>query len=92
MTTVRLTAHAGQRLRQRGMRESDLAFILSNGTDVGRGVIITEHDAANIERGARKLIETAHRLKGKLLVVDRDVVITTFHADRRQHRRLCRAA
>lgn len=77
-----ITRHAAARIRQRGLRESDVAFVLAHGTPVPDGYMLTAHDAADLEREARHLMAMAQRLKGKLVVTSGAAVVTAYHACR----------
>jgi hypothetical protein len=86
MTT--LTKHALARVRQRGLRERDVDFILRFGTDTGDGVILSARDAQQVIAEAKRYIGLAERLKNKMVVDDGNVIITVLHTDRRQQHRL----
>jgi len=82
------TNHARGRIRQRGLRERDVEFILNYGTDTGDGVILAKKDAQRIIANAKRQIEAAERLVNKRVVADGEEIITVFHADRRQAHQL----
>ena len=82
MTTF--TKHGMARIRQRGLKESDVDFIMRNGTDTGDGYMVTEKDARNMIKKAKQLIAMAERLRNKRIVADGAEVLTAFHATRQQ--------
>ena len=82
-----ITGHALERLRQRGFRESDVEFILNNGTIKGTKAMLTNKDGAKLIEKAKKTISIVNRLAGKQIIVDGDDVITVFHANSRQQSR-----
>jgi hypothetical protein len=78
------TKHARVRIRQRGLREGDVEFILNHGTDTGDGAILADKDARRVIAEAKKQIDMAERLRNKRVVADGDEIITVFHADSHQ--------
>lgn len=78
------TKHAHARIRQRGMREQDVEFILNHGTENGDRVFLSARDADALILKAKKMIAAAERLKNKMVVIRDGKVITAFTADRRQ--------
>lgn len=89
MTTF--TQHAAARIRQRGLREKDVEFILRHGTHAGNGVILAARDVQRIVAEAKRTIDMAARLKNKRVIADGDEVITAFHADPKQAHELLHA-
>jgi hypothetical protein len=83
-----LTGHAAARLRQRGLRDRDVDFILRHGTDTGDGAILAGKDVQRLIKDAKRIIDNAQRLKNKRVVALGGTVITVFHADRRQQHEL----
>ena len=75
-----ITNHEHERRRQRGLKESDVHFIINNGTIRGTKAMLTN----KLIRKARKVISIVTRLAGKQLVVDGHVVVTAYHANSRQ--------
>ena len=82
-----ITGISLERLRQRGLKESDLDFIITNGTIKGRTAMLTNKDRARLIEQAKKTISIVTRLSRKQIVVDGDDVITVFHATASQQRR-----
>lgn len=83
---MRLTKHAAQRSRQRGLRVGDLQLIRDYGTETSSGYLLCRRD---VER-ARAVAQRLERLEGKFLAADGDAAITVYHATERQQRRLLR--
>jgi hypothetical protein len=75
-------------MRQRSLREDDVEFILRHGTETDDGVLLTARDVQELVRGAKRLIETAERLRCKRVATRDGAIITAFHADRRQQHAL----
>ena len=79
-----ISDHAQTRIRQRGLKEEDLLFIVENGSPAGDGYLLTSHDAQEIVASAKRQIALAERLKNKLAIVRDDVVVTAFTPTRQQ--------
>ena len=89
---LELTAHAARRMSQRGIASGDLELVRWIGTEVEGGLFVREKDVQELERILNQLRDQARRLIGKRVVVNGDVVVTAYHADRRKTRRLLRGA
>ena len=85
-----LTEHAQTRIRQRGIKESDIDFILDKGSFNSKGYMLTAKDCDGIVQEAKRLIRQANRLKGKFIAADGETVITAFPASRKQQRSFIR--
>ena len=69
---------------------SDLDFVLDFGSRGKDGYMITKKDRDRLIREAKKVIQLAERLEGKLLVTKSGNLVTTFHGtDRQQKRFVC---
>ena len=88
---IGLTRHAEARLRQRGLRERDVEFILRFGTDSGDRVILSAQDVQRIIMEAKRMIAMAERLVNKTIVATDGEIITIFHANQREQHRLLHA-
>lgn len=89
---LELTAHAITRMSQRGIARGDLELVRWIGTEVEGGYVVREKDVQALERELKHLQDQARRLVGKRVVVDGDVVVTVYHADRGKEKRLLRGA
>jgi hypothetical protein len=56
------TNHAYARIRQRGLRERDVEFIVNYGTDTGDDTILAKTDARRVIPNAKRTIRMAERL------------------------------
>jgi len=92
MNPVATTAHAASRMRQRGIRESELELALALATEVPDGFIVLERDVRALEREAKRLVQSARKLAGKRFVVESNKLITAYHASDRATRALLLAA
>ena len=83
------TNHAQQRMRQRGFSETDLALIMTFGTEMPSGFLLRKKDVIQMEHRFKKVISRLRRLIGTCVVSDGDTVITVFRAKpTEQHRRI----
>ena len=83
-----LTRHAQKRLQQRGRRPGDVDFVMEYGTLTEAGIILTNTDAAAVERQARRMIDLAGKLRNVLVACDGDMAKTVFRASRNQQSRM----
>jgi hypothetical protein len=90
--TLALTKHGAERLAQRGIQVSDLDLIVQIGSEVEGGFLVRKSDLQEAERQIKRLLDRIRRLKGKRLVVGDGSLVTAYHADRREERRLLRGA
>lgn len=86
MTDFRYSKHVESRMQQRARTQDDIEFVLENGTDVEGGILLSKHDASEMERSLKKMIERAHRLAGTYVAVGGDTIKTTFKASDTQIR------
>ncbi len=84
MSVTSLSEHGAVRLKQRGIRESDVDFLVENGTKKGDMIVFTNKDFAKMEKKAKLLLKISERLRGKCLVVRDNLVVTGFHANPQQ--------
>ena len=90
MGSFKMTEHILHRVRQRGLRECDLAFVLEYGCDVADGVYLRDNDAREIIRRAKALIALATRLRRTYIVFDGEDLITTYRPARRTEKKILR--
>jgi hypothetical protein len=79
-------------MAQRAIGIDDLELILSLGTEVEDGYLIREKDFRDFERKMKSLMAQAKRLRGKRIVVAGNEIITIYHTNQRDERRLLRRA
>lgn len=80
MTGLTITHHGEARMSQRGICKTDLEIFLIHGTDIGQGrIMLKKRDAAEAIRTFKKRIANIQRLKGKVLVVEGDHLVTAYH-------------
>lgn len=80
MTGLAMTRHAEARMSQRGIRESDLDFLLAHGSEVGGDkIMLTNRVAAELIRTRKREIADIERLAGKVLVIAGGQLVTAYH-------------
>jgi hypothetical protein len=91
MSEFSLTHHAEVRLRQRGLRDADIALLMDAATPVGGDAwLMTDADAAReIARRKREIQRIGH-LRGVKIVITGDVVVTAYHSRPTDQRRALR--
>ncbi len=86
-----LTQHAQARLRQRGLRESDIAIIVATGTPVdGDSLLLLAQDVEREIRWHKEEIGTLERLRGCRVVLAGETVVTVYRPSRKTEKRLLR--
>ncbi len=86
-----LTQHAQSRVRQRGMRESDIPVIVAAGTPVDDdSLFLLAQDVDREIRLRKQEINALERLRGCRVVIAGDKVLTVYRPSRRTEKRLLR--
>lgn len=76
-----LSRHAEARIRQRGLRESDIEVILQVATQVAEDAwVVTRQDAARETARLKRRFATIERLHGKKVIMAGDTLVTVYHA------------
>ena len=90
--THHLSDHAKARLRQRGLREQDLAVILDAGTSLDtESVLLLDQDVKREVRRRKHEIAALERLRGCRVVLGRESsVVTVYRVSERTIKRLMR--
>lgn len=81
---MRLTTHAFRRLSQRGMKPGDLATIMKYGTAVRDGFVLRGDDANDAIAILKSEMRDLERLRGRLVIVQGDAVVTAYRPSRRR--------
>ena len=92
MNSLTPTRHALSRMSQRGMRPSDLDYIIALATEVEGGFVILERDYQNFERQVKRTLKRVRRLVNKRIVSEGDSIITAYHMTENKKRRLFKAS
>ena len=91
MNGLEVSLHAGQRMRQRGIRSSDISLVLDYGTQIdGQCFLLMEKDAARAIRKRKQEIQALERLCGMKVVVSENVIVTCYQATRKHIKRAFR--
>jgi hypothetical protein len=90
--TYYLTNHAAERLRQRGLRESDVDVVLLHGTQTGEAIVLTRKDADAAIAEHKRQIAQLERLRGMAAFTRDCAVVTLFRPTPEQLRRLMHGA
>lgn len=86
-----LTQHAQSRIRQRGLRESDIPVIVAAGTPIDTDSLLLLAQDVDREILRRKQeIGALERLRGCRVVIAGDKVVTVYRPSRRTEKRLLR--
>lgn len=86
-----ITQHADARIRQRGLRDADLALLLSAATAVAPDAyLLTAADAEREIRRRKREIEQIERLRGCKVVVDGGTIISVYRSRPSDQRRTFR--
>src|SRR5688572_2468005 len=87
-----LSIHAGQRLRQRSLREHDVELILACGTDLGDGrITLYPRDAERAIIQRKQEIERLQHLRNAV-VIAAGKIVTVYRADSNRRRKSMRLA
>ncbi len=84
----RLSRHAEERIRQRGVRESDVSFVLRYGTPVPDGYVLRPRDVAEAETELKRTLARLERLKGTFVAVEEDTVLSVYRPCKVRRRKL----
>lgn len=88
MSDLHLSQHALTRMAQRGIRASDIALMMTFGTEVNDGFLVRDKDVQAIEREVKAFLQRLRQMQGKRLIARDGTLVTAFHATERQTRRL----
>lgn len=85
------TRHGAIRMRQRGMKNDDVALILAHATQVDNETwMLLERDANHAIKNRKQEIEALERLRNFKLVMCSDGVVTAYPSRRTDQKRALR--
>ena len=84
----RKSKHAQTRARQRGYRDSDIDFVIQHGTNVDDGSFLTDGDVHRAIEKRKQEIQQFSRLKGTVVILRENVVLTVYRPDKRRAQKL----
>jgi len=91
MNNLKFSDHANGRMRQRGLRESDIGFILHHGSQIDNAVFfLSNKDTEREIRRRKREIQTLERLRNKKVVMADATVVTCYHSRRGDQKRILR--
>ena len=90
--TLHLSTHADGRIRQRGVRASDVALVVQHGTPVRDGYLLRGRDVAAAEAELKRTIARLNRLRGTFVAVADDTVLSVYRPCRVRRRKLLAGA
>jgi hypothetical protein len=91
MSSVNLSHHAETRMRQRGLRNSDIDLILQCASEIGDDLYFLSRKDVDREISRRKdEIQALERLRGQKVVVAEETVVTCYKSRRSDQRRFLR--
>jgi hypothetical protein len=86
-----LSHHAATRIRQRGLRASDVALVVAHGSPVRGGILLRTRDVATTEAEMKRTVSRLHRLAGTFVAVADDTVLSAFRPTKLQRRKMLAA-
>jgi len=91
MSALALSNHVGARMRQRGLRLTDLELVLRCASEIGEDIyFLSRKDAEREIRRRKHEIQALERLQGQKLVVEDETVVTCYRSHRRDQKRMLR--
>jgi hypothetical protein len=91
MNELHLTNHAEARVRQRGIRESDIPVIVAAGTPVDDdSVFLLARDVDREIQQRKREICALERLRGCRVVIDGQTVVTIYRPSNKTEKKLLR--
>ncbi len=88
---LRLSKHAKDRVRQRGVRESDIPVIVDAGTPIGEdSVYLLSRDVDREIRRHKRAIAALDRLRGCHVVIEGRTVVTIYRPSSKTEKKLLR--
>jgi len=84
----RISFHARQRLRQRGLREADLDRMRTSGEEFSDGYLMSNRAISERVASLKGEIQRLERLKGVTLIEEDNTLVTVYRADRKRCRRI----
>lgn len=88
---IHYSSHAQTRIRQRGIRESDIPMIVAAGTSIDEdSVLLLVQDADREIRRLKQEIAAIERLKGCRVVIVGDNIVTVYRPSRKTEKQLLR--
>jgi len=91
MNTIILSYHAQARMRQRGIRNSDIELILQCGSAIGEDIyFLSRKDTEREIRRRKREIQALERLRNRKVVLCDGTVVTCYRSRRSDQKALLR--
>ena len=90
MSTIVLSRHAEKRMRQRGLRNSDIDLISRCGSLIGEDLFLSRKDAAREIRRRKQEIQALERLSGTKLAFADETIVTCYQSRQSDQKRMLR--
>ena len=91
MTILTMSNHAETRMRQRGLRNTDVELILRCASEIGEDVyFLSRKDVERETQRRKREIQALDRLCGQKVVVAEDTIVTCYHSRRNDQKRMLR--
>lgn len=84
----RMSTHAIQRIRQRGLCEDDIGLICEAGEEFGDGYLMSARAVSKRVGQLKAEIQRLERLRGIVLIEQDDTLVTAYRADRKRCKRI----
>jgi hypothetical protein len=88
MSPLHISHHADGRIRQRGVRATDVALVVAHGTAVRDGYLLRTRDVAAAEAEMKRTITRLHRLAGTFVAVAEGTVLSVYRPCKVRRRKL----
>jgi len=81
-----LSNHAEQRIRQRGLRHSDITLILDHGTPAGEATVLRNRDVQNVISHLKETMRRLNRLAGVAVIMEQDTIVSVYRPSKSKRR------
>ena len=90
-SNLKFSNHANGRMRQRGLRESDISFIFQHGSQIDDAVFFLSNKDTDREiRRRKREIQTLGRLRNKKVVTAGANIVNCYHSNNSDQKRILR--
>lgn len=84
----KMSTHAIQRIRQRGLCEDDIGLICEAGEEFGDGYLMSARAVSERIGRLKAEIQRLERLRGVVLIEQEDTFVTAYRANRKRCKRI----
>ena len=90
MSTIILSRHAEKRMRQRGLRNSDIDLINQCASLIGGDLFLSRKDVAREIHRRKQEIQALERLSGKKIALAGETIVTCYQSRQSDQKRMLR--